>query len=142
MIRTKPVESTRQSPGHAAEAGAWQTSWDSRGLNAELPKIFATYRTSDLGCLRSTFEKGVTCGASDWKNWGTGVDGLDFQRRQKECPAMAAEYAAVMLRVSGGSVGHYGPLRTRAAEVRPECDAMLKKVQALVVAEPALCAAL
>lgn len=134
--------SATNTSSDSAEAGAWQTSWDSHTMNGELPKIFARYRTSDDSCFRSTFEKGVTCSAADWKNWGTGLDGLDFQRRQKECPTLAAEYAAVMLRVDGGKVGHYGPLRTKAAEVRPECDAMLQKVQTLVTANPASCAAL
>lgn len=55
---------------------------------------------------------------------------------------MAAEYAAVMLRVDGGSVGHYGPLRTKTAEIRPECDAMLQQVQALVASTPSICAGL
>lgn len=134
--------SATNTSSDAAEAGAWQTSWDSHTLDAELPKIFARYRTSDASCFRSTFEKGVTCSSADWKNWGTGVDGVDFQKRQKECPTLAAEYAAVMLRISGGSSGHYGPLRTKAAEVRPECDALLKKVQTLVETTPALCAGL
>jgi hypothetical protein len=44
-----------------------------------------------------------------------------------------------MLRVSGGSAGHYGPLRTRAAEVRAECDAMFQEVQGLVEQTPAVC---
>lgn len=132
--------SATNTSSDSAEAGAWQTSWDSRSFHAELPKIFAKYRTSDVGCFLSTFKKGVTCSDADWKNWGTGIDGLDFQRREKECPTMAAEYAALMLRVSGGSVGHYGPLRTKAAEVRTECDAMLKKVQTYVADNPGVCA--
>lgn len=134
--------SASNTSSDSAEAGAWQTSWDSHVVNAELPKIFAKYRTSDVGCTLATFSRGVTCSAADWKDWGTGADGLDFQKRSKECPAFAAEYAAVMLRVDGGRLGHYGPLRTQAAEVRPECDAMLKKVQDLVTTTPSLCAGL
>lgn len=126
----------------SAEAGAWQTSWDSHGASPELPKLFARYRTSDVGCLLSTFSREVTCDATNWQDWGSGADGLDFQKREKDCPAFAAEYAAVMLRVEGGSLGHYGPLRTKAAEIRPECDAMLRQVQSLVEATPALCAGL
>jgi uncharacterized protein YraI len=126
----------------SSEAGAWQTSYDSHTASTELPKLFAKYRASTAGCLLDTFKDGVTCSAANWQDWGSGIDGLDFQRIEKSCPAFAAEYAAVMLRVQGGRLGHYGPLRTKAAEIRPECDAMLQKVQATVQANPAMCAGL
>jgi hypothetical protein len=126
----------------SAEAGAWQTSWDSHTVNAELSKLFARYRASSSGCFLEAFREGVSCSASDWKNWGTGADGLDFQRIEKACPAFAAEYVAVMLRVQGGKSGHYGPLRTKAAEVRPECDSMLQQVESYVAKNPSVCASL
>ena len=47
-----------------------------------------------------------------------------------------------MLRVQGGALGHYGPLRTKAAEIRPECDALLQGVQAIVAAHPEVCSVL
>lgn len=133
--------SATNTTANSAEAGAWQTSYDSHTLSVELPKLFTAFKASSAGCFLSTFEQGVTCSAANWENWGSG-DGFDFQKLEKECPGFAAAYAAVMLRVSGGSVGHYGPLRTKAAEVRPECDAMLKQVQTLVTANPGLCAGL
>src|SRR5581483_1251906 len=126
----------------SAEAGAWQTSWDSHTNSPELPKLFAKYKASSAGCLLDPFQNGVTCSATDWKNWGSPGDGLDFQKLEKTCPAFAAEYAAVMLRVSGGSAGHYGPLRTRAAEVRPECDAMLQQIETAVNGDPSVCSSL
>ena len=49
---------------------------------------------------------------------------MGFQKVERGCPAFGAEYAAVMLRVDGGSKGHYGPLRTKAAEIRPECEGL------------------
>lgn len=134
--------SATNTSSESAEAGAWQTSYDSRSASAELPKLFSKYRASSAGCLLDTFREGVSCSSSDWKNWGSGVDGVDFQRIEKACPAFAAEYAAVMLRVQGGRYGHYGPLRTKAAEIRPECDSMLKQVQTYVEANPDVCAAL
>jgi hypothetical protein len=133
--------SATNTTADSAEAGAWQTSYDSHTLSTELPKLFTAYKASSAGCYRSTFADGVTCSAANWQDWGTG-DGYDFQKLEKECPGFAAFYAAVILRVSGGSVGHYGPLRTKAAEVRPECDAMLKQVQTLVTNNPGLCASL
>jgi hypothetical protein len=41
--------------------------------------------------------------------------------------------------VLGGNKGHYGPLRTKAAEIRPECDAMFHQVQDEVAAHPKVC---
>lgn len=130
--------SASNTDANSAEAGAWQTSYDSKGFSPELPKLFSAYQADASGCFLDVFSQGVTCSAADWKNWGTGT-GVTFQKLEKECPAFAAEYAAVMLRVSGGSKGHYGPLRTKAAEVRPECDEMLKGVQGLVIENPQVC---
>ncbi len=124
----------------SAEAGAWQTSYDSRKFSPELPKLFEKYKAGGA-CHLDVFEKGVSCSSTDWKNWGSG-DGLTFQKLEKECPAFAAEYAAVMLRVSGGTQGHYGPLRTKAAEVRGECDDMFSQIEAAVQQNPGVCAAL
>lgn len=131
-------QSASNTSGSTAEAGAWQTSYDSRSASPELPKLFAKYRDSDDGCLRGTFAQGVTCSSAAWASAGTG-EGAVFQRREKECPSFAAEYAAVMLRVAGGTSGHYGPLRTKAAEVAPECDAMLASVERAVLDTPAIC---
>lgn len=126
----------------SAEAGAWQTSYDSHSFSTELDKLFDRYRKMPPKCFLEAFKDGVTCSATDWEIWGTGTDGRDFQKISKECPSFSTEYAAMMLRLSGGSVGHYGPLRRKDAELRPECDQMLQKVQALVEANPSLCATL
>jgi len=134
-------QSATNTTADTAEAGAWQTSYNSHVFSAELPKLFDEYKADSSGCLLDTFSAGITCSAANWENYGTG-DGLDFQQLEKECPAFAAEYAAVMLRVSGGSAGHYGPLRTKAAEVRPECDEMFQQVQTLVEQNPSACSAL
>jgi hypothetical protein len=126
----------------SSEAGAWQTSYDSHTIHPELAKLFSTYHSSSVGCYLETYRTGVTCSSSDWKNWGAAGDGHDFQEIEKACPSFAAEYAAVMLRVAGGSKGHYGPLRTKAAELRPECDSMLQSVQRAVENDPSVCSAL
>jgi len=126
----------------SAEAGAWQTSWDSRSASTELPMLFNLHKGSTRGCFLDTFAEGVTCSAADLKNWGTGADGLAFQQLEKKCPGFAAEYAAVMLRVQGGNMGHYGPLRTKAAEIRSECDALFQQVQVVVEQNLSVCAEL
>lgn len=122
----------------SAEAGAWQTSYDSHSRHAQLDALFTQARSNTTHCQLTTFADGVTCSAANWKNWGSG-DGYTFQKLEKDCPGFAADYAAVMLRVNGGSKGHYGPLRTHAAEVRPECDSMLQAVQRLVAQDPSVC---
>ncbi len=134
-------QSATNTTAETAEAGAWQTSYDSRSSSTELPVLFAQYRASTRGCFLSAYAEGVTCSAANWQNWGTG-DGVVFQQLEKECPGFAAEYAAVMLRVQGGSLGHYGPLRTKSAEIRPECDTLLQGVQAIVAAHPEVCSVL
>ena len=135
--------SATNTTSDSAEAGAWQTSYDSHTASPELPILFAQYRASTAsGCFLTQYAEGVTCNAANWMNWGTGADGLAFQRLEKECPGFAAEYAAVMLRVQGGSLGHYGPLRTKAAEIRAECDTLLQQVQAIVTAHPEVCTVL
>ena len=122
--------------GHAT----LETSYDSHTLSAELSKLFDKYQAG-AACHLDVFKQGVSCSSADWKNWGSGA-GLTFQALEKECPAFAAEYAAVMLRVSGGSGGHYGPLRTKAAEIRSECDGMLSQIEASVQQNPGVCAEL
>jgi hypothetical protein len=72
------------------------------------------------------------------KNFGSGP-GAEFQRLSKASPAFAAEFAAVTLR---NLRKHYGPINTRAAKIKPDCDAMLLQVQAAVDAAPGLCALL
>lgn len=130
--------SASNTSADTAEAGAWQTSWNSHVFSDELPLLFDKYMADKSGCLLDVFSEGVTCSASNWDSYGSG-DGFDFQELEKNCPAFAAEYAAVMLRVSGGSLGHYGPLRTRAAEVRPECDELFQQVQAIIANTPSVC---
>ena len=125
----------------SAEAGLFQTSWGVSKVDPSLPDIFTSYQADHSGCLLDVFSKGVTCGAGDAKTWGTGT-GASWQELTKACPAFSAEYAAVVLRKSGGSKGEFGPIRKRVVELKPECDAMLLQVQQLVQASPDLCSGL
>jgi hypothetical protein len=72
----------------------------------------------------------VRCSTASLENFGSG-DGEEFQRLSKAC--LAAEFAAVGLRHFRK---HWGPINRREAELRPECDAMLREVQTLVDASP------
>jgi hypothetical protein len=125
----------------SAEAGLFQTSFGARTQHATMSALYEKYKADPSGCLLETFKRGVSCPAKDAENFGTG-EGNRWQQLTKTCPAFATEYAAVLMRVHGGSKGEFGPLRNRAAQVMPVCDAMFKQVQDLVRSNPQMCSAL
>lgn len=129
------------SSAETAEAGLFQTSWGARSKAApELENLFGAYRRNEHACHLDVFSRGVRCGAWDARTWGSG-DGAVWQKLSKSCPAFATEYGAVVMRRSGGGKGEFGPLRKHKVEIRSECDAMLKQVQA-IVEKPGACDAL
>lgn len=127
--------SASNTTAETAEAGLFQTSFNARTASPLLPQLFAQYSANPSGFVE-VFKEGVRCRRSDLENFGTGP-GMEFQRLSKESPAFAAEFAAVGLR---NIRKHWGPINSRAAEIRAECDAMLRQVQDLVDASN-LCAA-
>jgi hypothetical protein len=129
--------SASNTTAETAEAGLFQTSFNARTASPLLPTIFTEYSENPSGFVE-VFKEGVKCSASDLENFGSG-DGAEFQRLSKACPAFAAEFAALGLRHLRT---HWGPINRRGAEVRPECDAMLRQVQDAVDANPELCSAL
>jgi len=129
--------SASNTTAETAEAGLFQTSFNARAASPLLPTIFAAYSENPSGFV-DVFKEGVNCKAADLENFGSG-DGEEFQRLSKACPAFAAEFAALGLRHLRT---HWGPINRKGAEVRPECDAMLRQVQAAVDASPELCSAL
>ncbi|MFZ1885471.1 MAG: peptidoglycan-binding protein, partial [Rhodoplanes sp.] len=108
-----------------AEAGLFQMSWNARSASSELPRLFALYSKKPDGFL-SIFQEGVK--PKETAIIGAG-EGAAFQRLCKSCPAFAAEAAAVGLRVL---CRHWGPIKRHEAEIRPEADVLLKKVQEVV----------
>lgn len=127
--------SATNTTADTAEAGLFQTSYNSHIFSAELDTLYSYWKDASAltpeKCLLEVFSENVTCNEANWENFGVG-EGVTFQALEKECPIFAAEYAAVMLRVSGGSKGHYGPLRRHEAEVRTECEEMLYDIQQLI----------
>jgi hypothetical protein len=123
----------------SAEAGIYQTSWGVRRANPTLLEAMTKgYAEDKRDCLLDVFSAGVSCPAKDAKNWGAGP-GVAWQELTKKCPAFATEYAAVIVRQSGGKKGEFGPIRKRQSELAPSCDAMLKDVEQLVLAKPENC---
>jgi hypothetical protein len=116
--------SASNTTAESAEAGMFQTSFNARTASPLLPVLFASYSTHPSGFVE-IFREGVPCKPKDLENFGTGP-GMEFQRLSKECPAFAAEFAAVGLR---NIRTHWGPINRHEAEIRPECDTMLRAVQ-------------
>src|SRR5215475_10430197 len=129
-------KSASNTTAETAEAGLFQTSFNARTASSLLPTLFTEYSENPSGFLE-VFKEGVKCSASDLENFGSG-DGEEFQRLSKACPAFAAEFAAVGLRHLRT---HWGPINRKRAEVKTECDEMLREVEQ-AVDDSSLCSAL
>lgn len=134
-----------------AEAGLFQTSYGARVHSPALEGLIGSYTASTKGCLLDDFKGQISCKIRKSQNpacpeatsdiAGSGP-GADWQRLTKTCPAFATEYGAVVLRKNGGARGEFGPIRRREAQMRPECDAMLKAVQDYVAQHREVCSVL
>lgn len=113
-----------------AEAGIFQVSYDSMGASPELRKLYNEYKANPQRCQLETYKEGVTCRSQSIL--GTGA-GADYQRFNKSCPAFAAEYAMIMLRVQRS---HFGPINRKDAEIVPACNSLLVTVQKMIDADP------
>ncbi|MDD4974708.1 MAG: hypothetical protein PHY93_10185 [Bacteriovorax sp.] len=120
-------------PSSAAEAGAFQTSYDSMASSPELSKLYAEYKASPGRCFLDVFKQGASCGSTSILGSGAGAD---YQAFNIACPAFATEYAMTMLRVQRG---HYGPINRKEAQVVPACNQLLKSVQDLINNDPYAC---
>lgn len=118
-----------QNSASEAEAGMFQTSYNSVGASVELQKLMSEYKANPNRCFLGTFKEGVTCRNSNSGVIGSGT-GAEFQRLAKSCPAFAAEYAMVTLRVLRK---HYGPINRKEAQLSNSCNKMLDEVQDLVL---------
>ena len=118
-------QSANNVTAETAEAGMFQTSYDLRRASPLLPQLFQEYSSNPGSGFLEIFKEGVHCHDSDAENFGTGP-GRDFQSLCKQCPAFAAEFAAVGLR---HRYNHWGPIIARKAELRPACDQMFLQVQ-------------
>lgn len=116
-----------------AEAGLFQTSWNVRSCNQNIPPLLDDYWDNPNGLLR-TFQSDVTPDSNDLGNFGSG-DGAKYQFLSKYAPAFHCFVTALGMRYLGGESGHWGPIRTKAAEIRKDADDMLFKVQQYLNAE-------
>lgn len=113
---------------NTAEAGLFQTSFNAATAHGQMPVLFQHYMANRTTGLVQTFQEGVTPRQQDLQNFGNGP-GRDFQQLSKECPAFAVEFCAVGLR---NRRTHWGPINSRAAEIRPEANQMFMRVEEIV----------
>jgi hypothetical protein len=119
--------SADNTTSETAEAGLFQTSWNARSASPLLPQLFSDYHADPTDFL-DVFREDVTEKQQELENFGSG-DGREFQKLSKECPAFAAEFAAIGLR---SIRTHWGPINSHAAELRPEGDLLFLHVQQAV----------
>jgi hypothetical protein len=117
----------------AAEAGAFQTSYDSMAASPELSKLYNEYRSKRGQCFQDIFKQGVSCGALNLLGSGAGAE---YQAFNIACPAFATEYAMTILRIQRS---HYGPINRKEAQVIPACNQLLKSVEDLINNDPYAC---
>jgi hypothetical protein len=120
--------SAQNVQAETCETGLFQFSYNSRTASPRLLELIQAY--SGRKDFLTTFRKGVTCDPDSWANYGSGA-GADFQKLAKECPAFAVEYAAVLVR---NRLRHFGPLKTKKAELRADADVLFQQVEAYLQA--------
>jgi hypothetical protein len=124
---TEGRDTTVTSPTpESAEAGLFQSSFDSFNKDPSLKKLSDAYKAHPEACHLDVFMQRVRDKRSPV--FGTGP-AADFQKLTKECPAFATEYALVLLRVLRK---HFGPITRLQAEFLPECGEMLAEIEATV----------
>lgn len=126
----RDIKAKRPS-AQTAEAGLFQTSFDSLGKSPALPKLLEQYRANTGACLLEIFKEGIPRVITR-PVFGTGP-GAEFQRFTRECPACATEYALVLLRVNRR---HFGPINRKETEFFQPCNEMLKQVEAVATCTP------
>jgi uncharacterized protein (TIGR02594 family) len=110
-----------------AEAGMFQTSWNIRSCNGNIPPLLTQYWENPCG-FRDQFKMGVTLKSSDLGNFGSG-GGAQYQFLSKFAPSFHALVTAIGLR---NLRQHWGPVNRYEVELKGEADAMLQAVQSLV----------
>lgn len=115
------------------EAGLFQMSYSASGGMPMLPAMLAAAVAAgdDPEGLGPIFHEGVNILPGSWADVGSGP-GEQFQRMAKASPMFAVEAAALGLRQVGGAQGHWGPIRRKEAELRPEALTLLLQVEEVV----------
>lgn len=106
-----------------AEAGLFQTSYDSLRSSPSLRKLWKAYQNDPVQCNAAIFARRVRRTAARIIGGGLGAE---YQRFTKACPSFAVEYAMVLLRVNRH---HFGSVNRREAEWVESCNVMLQDLE-------------
>ena len=119
--------------GPRAEAGIFQTSYDSITKSDELEKLYEDTKTGNVACFSNLY---MSCTDKDkLKNWGEG-EGVNFQALTKSCQGFATKYHSIMLRVNRT---HYGPINAKNAEMMASCIEMFSGLKDYISANKEIC---
>lgn len=113
-----------------AEAGMFQTSWNIRSCDSEIPPLLQIFWDNPSGFL-SQFQVGVWPDGNDLGNFGSG-DGAKYQFLSKYAPTFHAFVTALGLR---SLRQHWGPINRGEVELKTDANKMLFQVQQLVLRE-------
>lgn len=119
----KPEDQTPEK----AEAGLYQTSFDSLGKDPSLKPLMTAYQANTGACRLATFMEGVH--DLHIPPFGTSGPPVDYQKFTKACPAFATEYVMVMLRVNRT---HFGTVNSKHAKFVAACSKMFTDIEAVV----------
>lgn len=111
-----------------AEAGWFQQSWDSRAASPEIARLFNQSKNEPPSNIDAICQEGVKPRPGAFTDYGDGP-GREFQALCKARPSIAIQFAAIGVRTL---YNQWGPLIHRAAELRPEADALFRQVQEIV----------
>ena len=130
-LRRGAYQSASNTSSDTAEAGLFQQSANSLTCSGEAQKLYDEYLVGggldgdQPLCALETFADDVSCSSSDWGCYGSGK-GFNFQTMCKHCPQFAVEVCGVGLR---NLKDHWGPIKRKEAELRPEADDLFRVIQ-------------
>jgi hypothetical protein len=119
--------SASNTSSDTCEAGLFQSSWNFHNSSAYIEEFFQEYWADPNGFLE-IFSEEIYPTANNLNVYGSG-DGAAYQWLAKYCPAFAVMSTAIGLRVLKD---HWGPIKRHEAEIVPEVDDLLLKIQELV----------
>ena len=119
-----PIPTTPEN----AEAGLFQVSYDSIANHADRQALVDAYRKRTD--LIDVFGEGAHCvKPGEWPaDVGDGPPAA-FQNQMKSCPLFAALYTAMFLRQA---LRHWGPIKRKEAEIRPEAVKLFSSIRSIV----------
>lgn len=124
-------QSASNTSSDTCEAGLFQTSWNIRSANPEIPPLLETFWENPNGFL-ATFRENLTPNATDLSVYGSG-GGAKYQFLAKYSPLFAVMVTAIGLRTLRQ---HWGPINRHEVTIKAEADALLRDVQALISEAP------